>query len=156
MTHIATMPSPCSACSTPAACEENGRCLLPAVKGHVTATAENPKDALARELDKVPLDLLEPVAERAIARALAFGAKKYGVRNYVTAPINARVYVAAMKRHIDAWLEGEDNADDSGVHHLGHIGANVHVALAAIAAGSFVDDRHAGHSSDSDDQPARR
>jgi hypothetical protein len=46
-----------------------------------------------------------------------------------------------MKRHIDAWLEGEDYAEDSGAHHLGHIGANAHVALAAIAAGSFVDDR---------------
>ena len=103
----------------------------------------NPKDIEARTKGKTRLDLLEPVAERAIADALAFGADKYGVRNYVKAPIEARVYVAAMKRHIDAWLEGEDVAADSGVHHLGHIGANVHVALAAIAAGSFVDDRHA-------------
>jgi len=102
----------------------------------------NPKDIEAQTRGKTRLDLLEPVAERAIADALAFGANKYGVRNYVTARIEARVYVAAMKRHIDAWLEGEDIAEDSGVHHLGHIGANVHVVLAAIEAGAFVDNRH--------------
>lgn len=108
----------------------------------------NPKDKAAAAEGKARLDLLEPAAEREIAKALAFGADKYGVRNFVTAPINARVYVAAMKRHIDAWLDGEDHAEDSGVHHLGHIGANVHVALAALAAGTFVDDRKVSEAKD--------
>lgn len=108
----------------------------------------NPKDKAAAAEGKPRLDLLEPVAERDIAKALAFGADKYGVRNFVTASINARVYVAAMKRHIDAWLDGEDYAEDSGVHHLGHVGANVHVALAAIAAGTFVDDRGVSEAKD--------
>jgi hypothetical protein len=75
----------------------------------------NPKDVTRPAAKgKARLDLLEPAAEREIAKALAFGADKYGVRNFVTAPISARVYVAAMKRHIDAWLEGEDYAEDSG------------------------------------------
>lgn len=106
----------------------------------------NPKDVAAKKEGKARLDLLEPVANRSIAAALEFGAvtKGYGVRNYVSAPIAARTYVAAIKRHVDAWLEGEDCAPDSGVHHLGHIGANVHVALAAIEAGTFLDDRHGG------------
>jgi hypothetical protein len=103
---------------------------------------ENPKDVEARRLGKVPLDLLEPVADEQIALALADGASKYGVRNYTESPIEARVYIAAIKRHLDAWLEGEDLAKDSLVHHLGHIGANVHVALAAIEAGTFIDNRH--------------
>jgi hypothetical protein len=117
--------------------------ISPVLKGRAPVPPGlNPKDVEAQTKGKTRLDLLEPVAERAIADALAFGANKYGVRNYVTAKIAARVYVAAMKRHIDAWLEGEDTAEDSGVHHLGHIGANIHVVLAAIEAGAFVDDRH--------------
>ena len=102
----------------------------------------NPKDVEAQKTNKAPLDLLEPVANEEISRALAFGAEKYGTRNYIHSPIAARVYVAAIMRHAAAWLRGEDVADDSGVHHLGHIGANVHVALAAIEAGTFIDDRH--------------
>lgn len=101
----------------------------------------NPKDVEALKLDKAPLDLLEPAADEATARAIAFGAEKYGTRNYVESPIAARVYVAAIRRHVTAWLMGEDYAPDSGVHHLGHIAANAHVAMAAIEAGTFLDDR---------------
>ena len=101
----------------------------------------NSKEVEAEKEGKVPLDLLEPAADREIALAMAFGAAKYGIRNYVETPINARVYVAAIRRHVAAWLEGEEVAEDSGVHHLAHIGANVHVAMAAMKAGTFVDDR---------------
>ena len=103
----------------------------------------NSKEVEAEKEGKVPLDLLEPAADREIALAMAFGAAKYGIRNYVETPINARVYVAAIRRHVAAWLEGEEVAEDSGVHHLAHIGANVHVAMAAMKAGTFIDDRAA-------------
>jgi hypothetical protein len=102
----------------------------------------NPKDVEALKTGKIPLDYLEPAGDEAGALALKFGADKYGVRNYIESPISARVYVAAMRRHLSDWLRGEDDAPDSGVHHLGHIIANCHVALAAIEAGSFIDDRH--------------
>jgi hypothetical protein len=46
-----------------------------------------------------------------------------------------------MKRHIAAWLDGEDDAPDSGVNHLAHVGASVHILLKAMECGSFVDDR---------------
>src|SRR5690242_16712138 len=103
-------------------------------------STSNPKAAVGAT--KAPLDYLEPAADEEIAKALKFGADKYGARNFTQTPIDARTYVAAMRRHITAWLEGEDCAEDSGVHHLGHIGANVHVALAAMRAGTFVDNRH--------------
>src|SRR5690242_14166138 len=113
----------------------------------------NPKDVAAQADGKAPLDLLEPVANEEISRALAFGASKYGTRNYVESPIAARVYIAAIMRHCAAWLRGEDCAQDSGVHHLGHVGANVHVALAAIEAGTFIDDRHGQPATDSREKP---
>jgi hypothetical protein len=101
----------------------------------------NPKEAEARALGKTRLDLLEPVAEKQIAEALSNGADRHGLRNFTQSPIAARVYIAAIRRHVDAWLAGEDNAEDSGLHHLAHVGANVHVVLAAIEAGTFIDDR---------------
>ena len=103
----------------------------------------NPKEVAAEKEGKVPLDLLEPAADREIALALAFGAAKYGLCNYAETPIAARVYVAAIRRHVAAWLEGEEVAEDSGLHHLAHIGASVHVVMAAMKAGTFVDDRAA-------------
>lgn len=102
----------------------------------------NPKDRAAQAADRAPLEYLEPVADEQIARVMKHGADKYGLRNYVHEPVRLRVYVGAMRRHLAAWLQGEDNAPDSGIHHLAHIGANVHVVLAALAEGSYVDDRH--------------
>lgn len=101
----------------------------------------NPKDQLARSEGKTRLDLLEPVAKRHCADALADGASKYGERNYREVPIAYRVYLGAMLRHIDALLSGEDYAPDSGVHHLGHIEANIHILLGADEEGTLVDDR---------------
>lgn len=103
----------------------------------------NPKDAAAAQEARVRLDLLEPAADEQIAAALANGADKYGLRNFVQPDneISLRTYIAAMRRHLNALLRGEDDAADSGLHHLAHIGANVHVLLAAREAGTLVDDR---------------
>ena len=50
-------------------------------------------------------------------------------------------YLGAMKRHIDALLDGEDLAPDSGVHHLGHIAASCAIVLDAGKHGTLVDNR---------------
>ena len=102
---------------------------------------QNPKDAAAFRDGKVKLDLLERVANAEIAKAMETGAVKYGKRNFRTIPINASIYAAAIKRHADDWCDGLDADPDSGLSPLAHIGANVHVLLAAIEAGTFVDDR---------------
>lgn len=101
----------------------------------------NPKEVEALALGKQQLDLLEPAANDMTAAALANGKVRHGQRNYVLSPIKYRLYLAAMERHIDAIKRGEDTAPDSGVHHLGHIAACVHVLAAAMEAGTFVDDR---------------
>lgn len=103
---------------------------------------ENPKAVAARNDGKAPLELLEYPADCEIARALATGAAKYGKKNFrVIGTISASVYGGAIRRHIGEWLNGEDCASDSGLSHLAHIGANIHVLFAAIEAGTFVDDR---------------
>lgn len=103
--------------------------------------AENPKDAQARQLGKIPLDLLEPAANREIAKVMKHGADKYGRRNFLQVPIQLRVYVAATMRHVQAVLDGEDIDPDSGLSHWAHVGACANVVLAALDAGTFVDDR---------------
>lgn len=113
----------------------------------------NPKDVAAQTEDKVRLDLLEPPADDAIARVLAHGADKYGLQNYRTIPIHYRTYIAATRRHLKALLRGEDNDPDSGESHWAHVGANVHVILAAMEEGTVVDDR--GPAPRSDEQEAR-
>lgn len=104
-------------------------------------TDMNPKDIAATRDQKPPLELLEHVADIEIARVLATGAKKYGKKNFRTIPIRADVYGAAIRRHVGAWLDGQDLDPESGMSHLAHIGANVHVMLAALDAGTFIDDR---------------
>jgi hypothetical protein len=116
-------------------------------------TELNPKDAAATRDNKPRLDLLEHCADVEIAAALLTGAAKYGVGNYRTIPIAARVYGAAIKRHVGAWLEGQELDPESGLSHLAHIGANVHVLFGALDAGTLQDDR--GPAERSEEQEAR-
>lgn len=109
--------------------------------GHIMCDSMNPKDRDARAQGKAPLHYLEPAAEEQIARAMQSGAEKYGYRNYTIEPVRLTVYISAMLRHVNALRNGEDEDPDSGLSPLAHIGANVHVLLAAAAAGKLVDDR---------------
>lgn len=103
-------------------------------------SAQNPKDIAAREESRVPLQLLEPVADEGIARVLENGAEKYGHRNYAKVPIELTTYVGAIRRHAAAILRGQWLDPDSGQPHLAHIGANVHVTLGADEAGTLITD----------------
>lgn len=103
--------------------------------------SENPKELAQTRDKKPPLDLLEYEPNVAISWAMKNGADKYGRANYRTIPISMRTYIAAIERHAGLLLSGEDYAEDSGIHHLAHIGANVHVLLKAIYDGNAVDDR---------------
>jgi hypothetical protein len=105
----------------------------------MTGPAVNPK-TIAGQV-KPPLHLLEYAADVEIAMALADGARKYGRKNYLHSPIPAIVYGGAIRRHVGLWLAGEDVAEDSGIHHLAHVGAGIHIVFAALANGNFVDDR---------------
>lgn len=101
----------------------------------------NPKELAAQRDSKPPLDLLEHAAEIEIARALQTGASKYGRKQYLTVPILGSVYGGAIRRHVGVWLDGEDLDPESGLSHLAHVGANVHVLFGAMRTGVFTDDR---------------
>lgn len=101
----------------------------------------NPKDGIG--MTKAPLSCvpLPPLYEGALA--MLEGALKYGRHNYRYAGIRYSVYFDAMMRHLIAWFEGEDQAPDSQVHHLGHVIAGAAIALDDILSAEprGIDDR---------------
>jgi hypothetical protein len=101
--------------------------------------AANPKDLLGAK--KVSLTKLPPVAVLHAAHALMNGAARYGPYNWRDKAVRASIYVDACERHLIAWLDGEEEATDSGVHHLGHAIACLAILLDAQEAGKLVDDR---------------
>ncbi len=82
-----------------------------------------------------------PVALIHLGLAMRDGAQKYGRVNYREHPVTASVYYEAAMRHLMAWWDGEDSAEDSGVHHLGHVMACCAILLDTEAQGTLNDDR---------------
>jgi hypothetical protein len=103
------------------------------------ATTTNPKDLLGSK--KVSLTKLPPIAVAHAAHAMMDGAGKYGPYNWRDKEVLAHIYIDAAKRHLDTWFEGMEEADDSGVHHLGHAIACCAILLDAQETGNLVDDR---------------
>lgn len=101
----------------------------------------NPKTAIG--VKKMSTHAIPPIAILKLGQAMANGEGKYGLFNWRTKKVTGSVYDDAIMRHLLAWRDGEDVADDSGVEHLAHIMASCAIMLDAIASGTFIDDR--GH-----------
>jgi hypothetical protein len=106
------------------------------------ATTVNPKDLLGSK--KVPLGQVCPVAMAHESCAMLDGDLKYGFRNWRQKDVVARIYIDAALRHLQSWAEGEEVAEDSGVHHLGHARACLGILLDAQENGNLIDDRAKG------------
>lgn len=115
-------------------------CAVNSQKNVVVATKDtNPKDATAGT--RVPLWLLSPVAKAAWALGQFAGLVKYGAWNWRSTGVRASVYIAAAQRHLDAYLEGEEQDPVDGTHHLGNVMACCAILLDAAAAEKLEDDR---------------
>lgn len=106
---------------------------------HSKATTENPKDL--EGVKKPPLELVPDTAIILQAMAFGDGARKYGAYNWREKDVKASIYVAAARRHLAAWYNGEEIAEDSGVHHLGHALACLSILVDAQVGDNLVDDR---------------
>ena len=100
---------------------------------------QNPKDRASAH--KPPLHLIPPSAEILEAIVMGLGARKYGPYNWRTTPIRATVYIAAAKRHLAQWLDGQDDDPESGVSHLAHARACLGILLDAQSLHCLNDDR---------------
>jgi hypothetical protein len=99
----------------------------------------NPKTAVAAK--KLPLEVVPPSAVHALAEAFSDGAKKYGPYNWREKTISSSVYYGAALRHITAWWDGEDLAEDSGIHHLHHALACIAMVIDGMGVGKLNDNR---------------
>lgn len=107
----------------------------------------NPKDKIGKT--KLAIGLLPSTGVLWGAAACADGAKKYGAYNWRPDKITYTVYLDAMLRHIYCLLDGENKAEDSGHHHLGHIIATASILADAVRNKGVIDDRpYHGHASE--------
>ena len=99
----------------------------------------NPKDLVGAK--KAPMDLVPPAGAIMSAPAHKNGADKYGPFNWRLQPVQAMTYVAAVRRHLDAWVDGQDNAPDTGIHHFSHALAGMNILADAYGLGNLIDNR---------------
>lgn len=99
----------------------------------------NPKDRIGAS--KVDFTLIPTSAKVAEALALMDGATKYGPYNWRVEPVLIRTYLAAAERHLESFKEGELNATDSLIQHLGHVKACCSILIDALSQGTAIDDR---------------
>ena len=101
---------------------------------------DNPKTQFGAA--KPPLRLVPGAAMALVAMAFKDGAIKYGPANWREKPVSSTTYIDAAERHIRQWFDGgEENAKDSGCHHLAHAAACLMILLDAEVAGKLNDNR---------------
>lgn len=69
------------------------------------------------------------------------GMIKYGKFNWRKKKVPYSIYIDAAERHLEQFKDGETYAEDSKVHHLGHVMACCAIMLDAEAGGHAIDDR---------------
>lgn len=69
--------------------------------------------------NKPRMDLIPPEPLIGAAKVFAFGAGKYGERNWEKGMTYGRLF-AALMRHLWSWWGGQERDDESGKHHLSH------------------------------------
>lgn len=72
---------------------------------------------------KVKWSLVPQSALTPMVRVLEFGAEKYAPHNWKKG-LSITECCESLKRHLDAFMEGEDNDPESGISHIGHIQTN--------------------------------
>jgi len=70
--------------------------------------------------EKPRFDLIEPQFERKLAEVLTSGAARYGDENWKKVPEGRPRYYAALRRHLQAWREGELLDPETRKPHLIH------------------------------------
>ena len=93
------------------------------------------------DTDKLPLDLLDPLALEGLAAVLQFGAKKYAAHNWRGGLSYSRL-IAALLRHTFALLRGEDTDKESGLPHIDHVGCCWMFLSNAMKTRKDLDDRY--------------
>lgn len=89
---------------------------------------------------KPDLAIVPKAAVESIARALTYGAGKYGRYNYCAGFENTRL-LAACLRHIYQYLDGQDRDPESTHSHLDHAIASLAMLLHCQELGTIKENR---------------
>lgn len=92
-------------------------------------------------MKKPPVDLLTLEFKMETAKALGFGAGKYGRHNFKEGIEFSRL-LAAAERHLTQFNAGQDNDDESGLSHLAHAAASLNMLMWMVANRPDLDDRY--------------
>ena len=74
---------------------------------------------------------------------LEFGAQKYSAHNWQKG-LSINEICESLKRHLDAFMEGEDLDPESGISHVGHIQCNALFLSWMLKNKPEMDDRFKG------------
>lgn len=102
----------------------DGPALDQRMRDHLSV-CRGPVEGRKQDGGKPRLDLLPPRAITEIGKVLEFGARKYAPDNWRKVEGWRWRYSGAALRHLFAWLGGEPNDPESGLHHLAHAGCCV-------------------------------
>lgn len=105
--------------------------------GSPTATTKASKD----DSEKPDLSLIPYSAQIAEAKAMMVGAKKYGRDDFRNKPGTITEHIAAILRHAQSYLDGEDLCPVDGQPHLGSIRARTGIMIEQQKLGLLLDDR---------------
>lgn len=86
----------------------------------------------------VPQSALIPMV-----RVLEFGAIKYDEHNWMKG-LSVVEICESLKRHLDAFMQGEDNDPESGLSHIGHMQCNTMFLSWMMEHKPHLDDRFKG------------
>lgn len=136
--NVATCPEP--RCMTRGICQDR----LPYLENGPIPIAPaddlvNPKTLMGAR--RVDISLLPAAGIIHGSHAMMDGAAKYNPYNWREKKVPARTYISAAMRHLLDYLDGEETATDSGVHHLGHVIGCCAIVLDAMETGNLIDDR---------------
>lgn len=99
----------------------------------------NPKDRAATT--RLDLTLFPDTAAIFGALAMTEGDCKYGGFNFRVDGVNVSTYVAACRRHLAKWYNGQECDPKTRVHHLGSAIACLAVLIDGVVKGNITDDR---------------
>lgn len=122
----------------------NGGSVLVDKQGEFVELLQNPNPAPLTEgrkddSSKPRMDLISPYAMEELGKVLAYGAKKYADRNWEKGIAWSRI-VAALLRHLFAYLRGELVDPESGLSHLAHVLCNAHFLVHYLHTKKEFDD----------------
>jgi hypothetical protein len=95
---------------------------------------------MKNDAGKPRFDLIPPEVELELAKVYEYGGRKYTENNYRQGTEYLR-YLAAARRHMNAWHLKEDADRESGINHLAHAIASLSMLLCIQLTGVGKDNR---------------